>query len=73
MEMVLRLHVGGSTLLNGIVLTKLNHRAAIGIATFVPLWALSSRETLLDRHGKIDWIGSALGTSSLILFNFVWK
>ncbi|GLA18502.1 hypothetical protein AnigIFM62618_006151 [Aspergillus niger] len=47
--------------------------AAIGIATFVPLWALSSRETLLDRHGKIDWIGSALGTSSLILFNFVWN
>ncbi|GKZ47048.1 hypothetical protein AbraIFM66951_010389 [Aspergillus brasiliensis] len=47
--------------------------AAIGIATFAPLWALSSREALLDRHGKIDWIGSALGISSLILFNFVWN
>ncbi|BCS05810.1 efflux pump antibiotic resistance protein [Aspergillus luchuensis IFO 4308] len=47
--------------------------AGIGIATLIPLWALSSREALLDRHGKIDWIGSALGTSSLILFNFVWN
>ncbi|PWY67885.1 MFS general substrate transporter [Aspergillus heteromorphus CBS 117.55] len=47
--------------------------AGLGVATFVPLWALSSRELLLDTHGKIDWIGSALGTSSLILFNFVWN
>ncbi|PYI04798.1 efflux pump antibiotic resistance protein [Aspergillus sclerotiicarbonarius CBS 121057] len=47
--------------------------AAIGVAIFLPLWVLSSREPLLDKHGKIDWIGSALGTSSLILFNFVWN
>ncbi|KGO42788.1 Major facilitator superfamily domain, general substrate transporter [Penicillium expansum] len=47
--------------------------ACLGVITFTPLWALSSREPPVDRHGKIDCIGSALGTSSLILFNFVWN
>ncbi|KAB8216248.1 major facilitator superfamily domain-containing protein [Aspergillus novoparasiticus] len=41
--------------------------------TFVALWALAPYEPPVDRSGKIDWIGSALGTSSLILFNFVWN
>ncbi|KAF9887085.1 hypothetical protein FE257_010579 [Aspergillus nanangensis] len=44
-----------------------------GAVTFVLLWALSPRELAVDRNGKIDWIGSALGTSALILFNFVWN
>ncbi|KAJ5431671.1 Major facilitator superfamily domain general substrate transporter [Penicillium cf. griseofulvum] len=44
--------------------------ACLGAITFTPLWALSPREPPVDRHGKIDCIGSALGTSSLILFNF---
>ncbi|KAJ5193589.1 hypothetical protein N7449_009731 [Penicillium cf. viridicatum] len=47
--------------------------ACLGVVTFTPLWALSPREPPVDRHGKIDCIGSALGTSSLILFNFVWN
>ncbi|OGE47433.1 hypothetical protein PENARI_c044G02080 [Penicillium arizonense] len=47
--------------------------ACLGVVTFAPIWALSSREPPVDRHGKIDCIGSALGTSSLILFNFVWN
>ncbi|KAJ5801811.1 uncharacterized protein N7518_003879 [Penicillium psychrosexuale] len=47
--------------------------ACLGVTTFTPLWALSPREPPVDRHGKIDCIGSALGTSSLILFNFVWN
>ncbi|KAJ5462166.1 hypothetical protein N7530_010371 [Penicillium desertorum] len=47
--------------------------ACLGVITFTPLWALSPREPLVDRHGKVDCLGSALGTSSLILFNFVWN
>ncbi|CAG8162332.1 unnamed protein product [Penicillium salamii] len=47
--------------------------ACFGVIIFVPLWALSPREPPVDRHGKVDCIGSALGTSSLILFNFVWN
>ncbi|KAJ6038545.1 hypothetical protein N7499_004357 [Penicillium canescens] len=47
--------------------------ACLGVVTFAPIWALSSREPPVDRHGKIDCIGSALGTGSLILFNFVWN
>ncbi|KAJ5307042.1 hypothetical protein N7508_006057 [Penicillium antarcticum] len=47
--------------------------ACLGVFTFAPIWALSPREPSVDRHGKIDCIGSALGTSSLILFNFVWN
>lgn len=27
----------------------------------------------LDRKGRIDYIGSALGLGSLILFSVVWK
>ncbi|KAJ6186782.1 hypothetical protein N7519_008083 [Penicillium mononematosum] len=47
--------------------------ACLGVITFTPLWALSPREPPVDRHGKVDCLGSALGTSSLILFNFVWN
>ncbi|KAL5362111.1 hypothetical protein BJX96DRAFT_166411 [Aspergillus floccosus] len=47
--------------------------AGLGAVTFVFLWMLSPREPAVDRHGKIDWVGSALGTSALILFNFVWN
>ncbi|GAB1198161.1 hypothetical protein APSETT444_007469 [Aspergillus pseudonomiae] len=47
--------------------------ACLAAVTFVALWTLAPYEPPVDRHGKIDWIGSALGTSSLILFNFVWN
>ena len=50
-----------------------DYRACLAAVTFVALWTLAPYEPPVDRHGKIDWIGSALGTSSLILFNFVWK
>ena len=42
-------------------------------AVFLPLWALLPREVPVDEHGTIDWIGAALGTSALILFNFTWN
>ncbi|KAF3020728.1 hypothetical protein E8E15_002442 [Penicillium rubens] len=47
--------------------------ACLGVIIFTPLWALSPREPPVDRRGKVDCVGSALGTSSLILFNFVWN
>ncbi|KAE8153230.1 major facilitator superfamily domain-containing protein [Aspergillus avenaceus] len=47
--------------------------ACLGVVSTVPVWALAPREPPVDKHGTIDWIGSALGTSSLILFNFVWN
>ncbi|KAL2814332.1 major facilitator superfamily domain-containing protein, partial [Aspergillus granulosus] len=47
--------------------------ACLGAATFIPLWLLSRGEVTVLHTGKIDWIGAALGTGALILFNFVWK
>ncbi|KAH8705859.1 putative transporter [Talaromyces proteolyticus] len=47
--------------------------ACLCVLTFIPLWALAPYEPPVDRQGKIDWVGSFLGTSSLILFNFVWN
>ncbi|KAJ5765974.1 uncharacterized protein N7511_003590 [Penicillium nucicola] len=47
--------------------------ACLGFITFLPIWVLSPREPPVDRNGKIDYIGSALGIGSLILFNFVWN
>ena len=56
-----------------LTVTTFYYSACLGFVAFIPLWALSVREPPVDRKGKIDWIGSALGTGSLILFNFVWK
>ncbi|KAL3473408.1 efflux pump antibiotic resistance protein [Aspergillus californicus] len=47
--------------------------AGLGAATFLPLWLLSRDEATSARNGKIDWIGAFLGTSSLVIFNFVWN
>ncbi|KAJ5364245.1 Major facilitator superfamily domain general substrate transporter [Penicillium cataractarum] len=47
--------------------------SGLGIAVSLAIWLLSMRETPVDQHGKIDYVGSALGTTSLILFNFVWN
>ncbi|KAL4782458.1 major facilitator superfamily domain-containing protein [Aspergillus varians] len=47
--------------------------ACLGAMTFIPLWVLSRNRVTSARNEKIDWIGAALGTSSLILFNFVWN
>ncbi|CEJ54381.1 hypothetical protein PMG11_00697 [Penicillium brasilianum] len=45
----------------------------LGIVVSFAIWLLSMRETPVDQHGIIDYVGSALGTTSLILFNFVWN
>lgn len=42
--------------------------AGTGVITFLAIWALSSYETPVNSHGKIDIVGSALGVSSLIFF-----
>ncbi|KAL4813605.1 major facilitator superfamily domain-containing protein [Aspergillus spinulosporus] len=47
--------------------------ACLGAVTFMPLWLLSNNQATSSRNEKIDWLGAALGTSSLILFNFVWN
>ncbi|KAL4962151.1 major facilitator superfamily domain-containing protein [Aspergillus stella-maris] len=48
--------------------------ACLGAVNFLPLWLLSRNDGLAyTSNQKIDWIGAALGTSSLILFNFVWN
>ncbi|KAL3465990.1 major facilitator superfamily domain-containing protein [Aspergillus heterothallicus] len=47
--------------------------ACLAAAIFVPLWLLSRGEVTILHTGKIDWLGAALGTSALILFNFVWN
>ncbi|KAL4743961.1 major facilitator superfamily domain-containing protein [Aspergillus similis] len=47
--------------------------AGLGAVTFIPLWLLSNNQATSSRNEKIDWLGAALGTSSLILFNFVWN
>ncbi|KAL4864609.1 hypothetical protein BDV12DRAFT_188780 [Aspergillus spectabilis] len=47
--------------------------AGLGAATFIPLWLLSPKEAKFRQNEKIDWIGAALGTTYLILFNFAWN
>ncbi|KAL2797910.1 efflux pump antibiotic resistance protein [Aspergillus keveii] len=47
--------------------------ACLGAAIFIPLWLLSRGEVTILHTGKIDWLGAALGTGALILFNFVWN
>ena len=47
--------------------------AMLGAAVFGLLWFLLPRETPVHPHGKIDYIGAALGVSGLVLFNFVWN
>jgi MFS family permease len=45
----------------------------LAFVTFTVLWKLLPSEKPVDAQGKIDWIGAALGTTGLILFNFTWK
>ncbi|KAI0380337.1 MFS general substrate transporter [Hypomontagnella monticulosa] len=47
--------------------------AAVSLIVMVPLWALLPQEVPVDRNGKIDWIGSFLALSALIVFNVVWN
>jgi len=48
-------------------------RAILGSIVFAALWVLLPHENAVDKHGHIDWIGAALGTSGLIVFNVAWK
>ena len=49
------------------------YRTLLGAVVFGTLYFFSPPERPVDRQGKIDCIGSALGTGALIIFNFVWK
>ncbi|KAL5342787.1 major facilitator superfamily domain-containing protein [Aspergillus crustosus] len=68
-----------SALFLGAVLERTHWRwffvfvAGLGAATFITLWILSPREVRFRQNDKIDWIGAVLGTTALILFNFVWN
>ncbi|KAK3673076.1 hypothetical protein LTR78_006916 [Recurvomyces mirabilis] len=42
-------------------------------AVLLPLWWLLPPESPVDKGGAVDWLGAVLGTSALILFNFVWN
>lgn len=37
------------------------------------LWFVVPPEQPVDPRGSIDWVGAALGTSGLIIFNAAWK
>lgn len=45
----------------------------LGAVEFVSLFFVLPPEEPVDKDGKIDWVGSALGLSGLALFNFAWK
>ena len=47
--------------------------AVLGAIEFVSLFFVLPPEEAVDKDGKIDWVGSALGLSGLALFNFAWK
>ncbi|RFU28827.1 hypothetical protein B7463_g7511, partial [Scytalidium lignicola] len=47
--------------------------AIIGAVTYGILWFLVPPEHPVDPHGDIDWIGAALGSSGLIIFNVAWN
>ncbi|KAI9740311.1 MAG: hypothetical protein M1834_004889 [Cirrosporium novae-zelandiae] len=47
--------------------------ALLAAAFLAALCVLLPHERPVDRHGNIDWIGAALGTGGLILFNVAWN
>ncbi len=53
-------------------LTHINSAIA-GICIFGPLFYLLPVDQPIDRNGKVDWIGAALGSGGLILFSVAWK
>lgn len=48
-------------------------RALLGAVVFGGLFFAFPKEQPVDKGGKIDYMGAALGLSSLLLFNFAWK
>ena len=47
--------------------------ALLGPLVFGSLALVLPKETPVSKDEKMDWVGSFLGVSGLILFNFVWK
>ncbi|KAE8446755.1 hypothetical protein EG329_011660 [Mollisiaceae sp. DMI_Dod_QoI] len=47
--------------------------AMIGVVCFGALWFVLPPETAVDKEGDVDWFGTFLGLTALILFNFVWN
>ena len=48
-------------------------RALLGTLVFSSLALVMPKESPVSKGEKMDWIGSVLGISGLVLFNFVWK
>ena len=48
-------------------------RAILEGSIVAALFFSMPKDQPLDKDGKIDYIGGALGLSSLILFGVVWK
>lgn len=48
-------------------------RALLGTLVFGSLAIILPNETPISKGEKMDWIGSVLGISGFIAFNFVWK
>ncbi|OJD30289.1 efflux pump antibiotic resistance protein [Diplodia corticola] len=47
--------------------------AIIGAVVFAGLCLVLPTEDIVDKGGKVDWVGIALGVSGLALFNFSWN
>lgn len=47
--------------------------AILGGASIAALFFSMPKDQPLDRNGKVDYVGGAMGLSSLILFSVVWK
>lgn len=50
-----------------------HRRALFGTLVFGSLAIVVPKEIPTSKGEKMDWIGSVLGISGIILFNFVWK
>lgn len=49
------------------------NRALLGTLVFCSLALMMPKEVPVSNGEKMDWTGSVLGISGLVLFNFVWK
>lgn len=47
--------------------------ALLGLVVFGSLALVLPADEPVEKYKAMDWIGSFLGTSALIMFNFVWK
>lgn len=47
--------------------------AMMGAVLYTALWIVLPPESAVDKGGNVDWCGSCLGLTALVLFNFVWN